>query len=239
MNELIRVTVKDDVQLVSARELHHGLMVSTRFSQWAKQNFKMFVENTDYWCVVTTTQQNQWGGTKQITDYAMTIDMAKQVSLMSQTKKGEQYRSYFIELEKKWNDPAEVVKRGYAILQNENLRLKAENKSLLPKAKFADSVDDTDNSVLIRVLAKIIKQNGIDMGEKRLFEWLRANGYLIKKKGADINIPTQKSLNMGLMTIKETVLKHSNGTSYTTQTPKITGKGQTYFVNKLVDEKQA
>lgn len=235
MDQLIKVVVRGDKQLVSARELHKGLEVKTRFSQWVKQNFKMFTAGSDFTSVVGTTLVNN-GATREIQDYAITADMAKQLSLMSQTANGEKYRSYFIELEKKWNDPAEVVKRGYAILQNENLRLKSENKALLPKAKFADSVSDTDNSVLIRVLAKIIKQNGIDMGEKRLFKWLRDNGYLIRKRGSDTNLPTQKSVDMGLFSVKETVLQHSDGTSYTKQTPKVTGKGQTYFVTKIVNE---
>ena len=235
MNQLIKVVVRGDKQLVSARDLHKGLEVTTRFSQWVKQNFKMFKAGSDYTSVIGTTLVNN-GATRKIQDYAITADMAKQVSMMSQTPKGETYRQYFIAIEKKWNDPVEVVKRGYDILRTENIQLKKRNQELLPKAKFADSVDDTGNSILVRVLAKIIKQNGVDIGEKRLFKWLRDNGYLIRKRGSDTNLPTQKSIDMGLFSVKETVLQHSDGTSYTKQTPKVTGKGQTYFVTKIVNE---
>ena len=104
-----------------------------------------------------------------------------------------------------------------------------------PKAIFADAVSSSSNSILIRDMAKLLKQNGVDIGEKRLFEYLRNNGYLIKRPGADYNSPTQKSMELGLFEIKETVVAHTNDTRIH-KTSKITGKGQRYFVNKFLNK---
>ena len=103
-----------------------------------------------------------------------------------------------------------------------------------PKAIFADAVSSSSNSILIRDMAKLLKQNGVDIGEKRLFEYLRNNGYLIKRPGADYNSPTQKSMELGLFEIKETVVAHTNDTRIH-KTSKITGKGQRYFVDKFLN----
>lgn len=114
-----------------------------------------------------------------------------------------------------------------------NEKLQLENEELKPKAIFADAVSASHTSILVGELAKILKQNGIDTGQKRFFEWLRNNGYLIKRKGADYNMPTQKSMEQGLFEIKETTINHSDGHISISKTPKVTGKGQVYFINKL------
>jgi len=106
-------------------------------------------------------------------------------------------------------------------------------KELIPKGVFADSVAASDTTILIGELAKILKQNGVDTGQKRLFAWLRENGYLIKRKGTDYNMPTQRSMEMVLFEIKETSIAHSDGHVTINKTPKVTGKGQIYFINKL------
>lgn len=111
------------------------------------------------------------------------------------------------------------------------IQLEKENMSLKPKAFFADAVSDSKGTILIRDLAKLMKQNGVDIGEKRLFEWLRNEGYLIKC-GSDKNRPTQRSMDMGLFKIKETAITRSNGTQISV-TSKVTGKGQVYFMNKI------
>ena len=120
--ELLKIQVKNDQQLVSARDLHRGLGLTTRFSKWVEQNFKDFELGEDYTSVTAVTVVGN-GGHKPIQDYALTIDMAKQLCLMSHTDKGREYRKYLIEIERKWNDPQEIVRRGYAILQNENTQL--------------------------------------------------------------------------------------------------------------------
>ncbi|TWT04636.1 phage antirepressor [Planomicrobium sp. CPCC 101079] len=105
-----------------------------------------------------------------------------------------------------------------------------------PKVLFADSVEASESSILIRELAVILKQNGVNTGEKRLFEWLRSNGYLVKRLGTDRNTPTQRSMEMGLFEIKETPINHNSGLITVNKTTKVTGKGQVYFINKLLSE---
>ena len=103
-----------------------------------------------------------------------------------------------------------------------------------PKVLFADAGAASHTSILIGDLAKLIRQNGVEVGQNRLFQWLRDNGYLIKRKGSDWNMPTQRSIEMGLLEIKESTHIDGNGCNVTTKTPKVTGKGQAYFVNKFL-----
>ena len=105
-----------------------------------------------------------------------------------------------------------------------------------PKEIFADAVSASENTILIGELAKILKANGFDTGQNRFFEVLRRDGYLISRKGTDYNMPTQKSMDLGLMLIKETAITHSDGHVSITKTPKITGKGQQYFINRYVEK---
>ncbi len=240
MNELIKVTTNEnDEQLVSARELHKGLEIKTRFSQWVTQNFKPFREDIDFSPVVTTTQQNQYGGLKELQDYALSVEMAKHIAMMTGTPKGFEIRDYFIQVENAWNNPDMVVKRAMQIQQKKIEVLQLENNELKPKALFADAVDASKTSILIGDLAKLIKQNGVDIGQNRLFQWLRDNGYLIARKGESYNMPTQRSLDLGIAEIKERTHNNPDGSIRISRTPKITGKGQIYFVNKFLEEKTA
>lgn len=123
------------------------------------------------------------------------------------------------------------------LLQQAADQLKAKDvqiAELKPKALFADSVAASKSTVLVGELAKILKGNGVDIGANRLFKWMRENGYLINRKGSDWNMPTQRSMDMGLFKIKETTINHSNGTVSITKTPKVTGKGQQYFIGKFL-----
>lgn len=103
-----------------------------------------------------------------------------------------------------------------------------------PKEIFADAVSASQTTILIGELAKLIRQNGVDIGQNRLFSWLRENGYLVKRKGTDYNQPTQKSADLGILTTKETIIAHSNGSTEIKKTVKVTGKGQRYFINKFL-----
>lgn len=107
-------------------------------------------------------------------------------------------------------------------------------QEMKPKVVFADAVATSHTSILVGELAKILKQNGIDMGQKRLFAWLREKGYLIKRQGTDYNMPTQKAMELGLFEIKEGSYVNGSGVNITTKTPKVTGKGQQYFINKFL-----
>lgn len=117
--------------------------------------------------------------------------------------------------------------------------LEAKVSADAPKVLFADSVAASSSTVLVGELAKIMRQNGVDMGERRLFRWMRDNGYLIKRNGTDYNMPTQASMEQGLFRIKETVINHSDGHTSVSKTPKVTGKGQTFFLNKFLGEGKA
>ena len=115
--------------------------------------------------------------------------------------------------------------------------LEAQIETDKPKVIFAEAVDEAQTSILDGDLAKLLKQNGINTGQKRLFEWLRANGYLISRKGNDYNSPTQKSMELGLFEIKERTINNPDGSIRITKTPKVTGKGQVYFINKFLKDK--
>ena len=147
---------------------------------------------------------------------------------------------YIVEQENLSDD--ELLERAVMVAQRkikerdkEIAQQKEQIAIMQPKAIFADAVSSSSNSILIRDMAKLLKQNGVDIGEKRLFEYLRNNGYLIKRPGADYNSPTQKSMELGLFEIKETVVAHTNDTRIH-KTSKITGKGQRYFVNKFLNK---
>lgn len=118
--------------------------------------------------------------------------------------------------------------------REKRMKLQRETEVLKPKALFADAVSASKTSILIGDLAKLLRQNGHDIGQRRLFEWMRENGYLIKQRGASWNMPTQKSMERGLFEIKETTISHGDGHTSISKTVKVTGKGQVYFINKFM-----
>ena len=237
MNEVIKVTVNDNQEpIVSARQLHKTLEVKTRFSQWVEQNFKGFEENYDFCSVVTTTQLNQYGGTKELQDYALSLDTAKHLAMMSKTDKGKEVRQYFIQVEKDFNSPEKIMARALLMADKKVHKLEAQIEADRPKVLFADAVSASKSSCLIGELAKILKQNGIDIGQNKLFQWLRSNGYLISRRGESWNQPTQKSMQLGLFELKKTNINHADGHTTVNTTTKVTGKGQQYFINKFLSE---
>ncbi|MCI0374945.1 phage antirepressor [Lacticaseibacillus paracasei] len=123
--------------------------------------------------------------------------------------------------------------------QAKTAALTADNETMKPKALFADAVATSHTTILVGDLAKVIKQNGVDIGAKRLFAWLREQGYLIKRIGADYNSPTQRAMELGLFEVKETAISHSDGHVTVQKTPKVTGKGQQYFINKFLQKGMA
>ncbi|HEQ9562812.1 TPA: phage antirepressor KilAC domain-containing protein [Streptococcus pyogenes] len=132
----------------------------------------------------------------------------------------------------------------FAIATLQKLKEEREAKKLLeaqieadrPKVLFADAVSASHTSILVGELAKLLKQNGVEVGATRLFSWLRDHGYLIKRKGRDWNMPTQKSVELGLIRVKETSITHSDGHITVNKTPLVTGKGQQYFINKFLSQ---
>ena len=136
------------------------------------------------------------------------------------------------------DNPDLIIKMATRLKEEKakNKELEDKMKENKPKIIFADSVETSKNTILIGELAKIIKQNGVDIGQKRLFTWLRDNGFLIKREGTDYNMPTQKSMELELFEIKETAVTHSDGHISINKTPKVTGKGQVYFINKFLKD---
>lgn len=237
MNELI--TVNFDTQTVSARELHNTLGIEKRFSAWFETNSQGFVEGEDFTSVLSGTVVNN-GAKRELQDYDLSVDMAKHICLMSRTEKGKQCRQYLIDLEKAWNTPEQVMARALKIadrqideLKHNNMLLERKIEADKPKTIFADAVSTSHTSILVGDLAKLICQNGVQIGQKRLFEWLRQNGYLIKS-GSSWNMPMQRYVEQGLFEVKESNVQNPDGSVRITKTTKVTGKGQVYFVNKFL-----
>ena len=236
MNELINITLNDNQEpIVSARQLHKTLKVKTRFSQWVEQNFKGFEENYDFASVVTTTVVNN-GAMRELQDYALSLDTAKHLAMMSKTDKGKEVRQYFIQVEKDFNSPEKIMARALLMADKKVHKLEAQIEADRPKVLFADAVSASKSSCLIGELAKILKQNGIDIGQNKLFQWLRSNGYLISRRGESWNQPTQKSMQLGLFELKKTNINHADGHTTVNTTTKVTGKGQQYFINKFLNQ---
>lgn len=129
---------------------------------------------------------------------------------------------------------SELMAKALLVAQKQIEERNAQIERMKPKEIFADAVSASQTTILIGELAKLMRQNGVDIGQNRLFSWLRENGYLVKRKGTDYNQPTQKSANLGILTTKETIIAHSNGSTEIKKTVKVTGKGQQYFINKFL-----
>ncbi len=230
MNELLKVNYDNDRITLSARELHKFLGVTERFGNWfERMNQYGFQESIDYLGrKVFNTQAHQ-----ELQDYEITLDMAKEIAMIQRSDKGKEVRQYFLELERRWNSPEAVMNRALEYSRKQVKALMEENKELKPKALFADAVSASNESILIGQLAKLIRQNGYEIGQNRLFEYLRENGYLIKK-GERYNQPTQKSMDLGLFEVKERTITNPDGSTRITLTTKVTGKGQVYFINKFL-----
>lgn len=134
------------------------------------------------------------------------------------------------------SDPDFVIRLFTEIKAEKEMRqkLEAEAAANAPKVLFADSVEASKTSILVFDLAKLIRQNGVDIGGRRLFAWMRDNGYLVRRKGADYNMPTQEAMELGLFEVKETAITHADGHISVNRTPKVTGRGQVYFINKFL-----
>ena len=234
-SELIPVAESENGALsVSARELHDFLESSERFSKWFSRMVTYgFEENIDFTSGQKSTLVNN-GALRKLDDYELTVDMAKEISMIQRNDKGKQARQYFLQIEKAWNSPEMIMKRALQFADQKIMKLETKIQQDKPKVLFADAVDSSTSSVLIGELAKLISQNGYDIGQNRLFEWLRDNGFLIKRKGESFNLPTQRSMEQGLMDIKKRTINNADGSIRTTRTTKVTGKGQQYFINKFL-----
>ena len=202
MNEVINVTLNDNHEpVVSGRQLHEALDVKTEYKKWFSRMTEYgFNENEDFLkvtqkCLTSSTGQNT-------TDHIIKLDMAKEIAMIQRTERGKQVRQYFIQVEKDFNSPEKIMARALLLADKKVHQLGAKIEADRPKVLFAEAVSASHSSILVGELAKLLKQNGVDMGANRLFSWLRAHGSLIKRNGRDWNMPTQKSVEMGLIRVK-------------------------------------
>ena len=235
MNELIKINYETEQPTVSARELHKALSIEKRFSAWFETNSQGFVEGEDFTCVLIGTEVPNNGGFqhRELQDYKLSVDMAKHICLMSRTEKGKKCRQYLIDIEKAWNTPELVMARGLKAAQQMIADQSKIIERMKPKEIFADAVATSKQSILIGQLAKLICQNGHEIGQQRLFRWMRDNGYLMKH-GSNYNMPMQRYVEQGLFEIKESAVTNPDGSVRMTKTTVVTGKGQVYFINKFL-----
>ena len=226
-NDIINVNI--DTMTVSARDLHDALEVKTAFKDWFPRMCEYgFSENVDF--NQLKNEQVRLEGKRQvkreIMDYQLSIDMAKEICMIQRTDKGKQVRKYFIDLEKAWNTPEQVMARALKLADSKikelsaiNENLAKENEIMKPKAKFADLVDKSHNASTMNQFSKYIQNEcgGTNIGRNRMMRWLREHGILMKD-----NTPYQRYINNGWLTLGEKTL--ANGT--TVPVPLITGKGQ-------------
>ena len=223
--------------IVSGRTLHRELGVGTEYAKWMSRMTEYgFVEGQDFNSVKIdeVRQEGHRHVKREITDHALKLDMAKEIAMIQRTEKGKEVRQYFIQVERDYNSPEKIMARALLMANKKVLTLETQVEELKPKALFADAVAASKTSILIGELAKLLNQNGVEIGGTRLFAWMRENGYLIKRKGQDWNTPTQRAMEMGLFEIKERTHSNPDGSIIISRTTKVTGKGQQYFINKFL-----
>lgn len=232
MRNLIKVNYETEQPTVSARDLHKGLEITERFQSWFNRQLQYgFEENMDYvGCKEFNTLAKQ-----ELQDYQISVDMAKQICMIQRSDKGKLYRQYFLDLEKAWNTPEQVFARALKMADRTIENLHIQIAEMKPKAIFADAVETSKHSILIGDLAKLICQNGVKIGQNRLFQWMYDNGYLIEK-GSRRRMPTQKAMELKLFEVKERAVNNPDGSVRLTRTTKVTGKGQQYFINKFLGD---
>jgi anti-repressor protein len=235
MSNLIPINYDNERPTVLGRQLYDFLEVDTNYTTWFKRMTEYgFTENTDYiTCLPNLESENHGGQNKQ--DHQLTIEMAKELCMIQRTEKGKQARQYFIELEKQWNSPEAVfaralkmAERKMAALQGNIQELEQTIESQKPMVLFAETCIASNDSILVRELAKLASKNGIIIGEKRLYQKLREWDLILQSK----NEPSQKAMDMGLFEVKKVTYNTPYG-SETWSTTKVSPKGQIYIIEKL------
>lgn len=233
MNELIKIETNENLEpIISLRELYNKLEITERYSNWTDRMFKYgFTENVDYTgCKVFNTLANQ-----ELQDHAIKLDMAKEICMLQRNEKGKQFRKYFIQVEKDFNSPEKIMARAVLIANKKVSTLTIEVKELKnkieedrPRVSFAETIEKSSDSILIREFSKILANEGIHIGQNRLYQLLREWGYIVKNSTE----PTQRAVQQGLFTINERVIKSVKG-DLLSRTTKITGKGQLFILDKI------
>lgn len=245
MTELIPIQGYNGKQTVTGRDLHEFLEIRRDYTSWFKQMVGYgFSEGQDF-TLIKEEAAGQPGSPNLVStrhNHIITLDMAKEISMIQRSERGKQARQYFIECERQAKQMAPALPQDYATALRElaasveeKQKAQAELEAARPKVVFADAVATSKSEILIGELAKILRGNGIQIGQTRLFTWMRENGFLIRRKGTDWNMPTQRAMELGLFRIKETAVTHSDGHTTVNKTPKVTGTGQQYFVERFLD----
>lgn len=233
MNNLLTINYDSGQPTISARELHKVLGIEKRFSAWFETNSSGFIKNEDFTSVLTSTVVNN-GAERDLKDYKLTTDMAKHIALMSRTPKGKECRQQLIDLEKAWNTPDQVMARALKMADDKIHSLQLDVSRMKPLAEFGKALAKSETSILIRELAKIITQaTGINIGERRLYTWLRENKYIMQNSTE----PYQNRVEQGLFERNANGTRtNSEGVTKTNYTTYVTPKGQAYFINKFKKE---
>lgn len=237
MNELIKVDCSGEQMKVSGRELHEFLGVDTPYHKWFPRMCEYgFAENVDFE-VTDIFVHNPKGGAQSKKDAKMSMDMAKEICMVTRNEKGKVARQYFLQVEKDWNSPDKVMARALKIADQTISQLNQTIAVMIPKATFADQVSDCTNCIYIGDLAKLLSQNGFAIGRDKLFELMRNEGFLLKAPG-QWNKPSQYAMNLGLFKVIEKVVD-KGGVKEVKSTTMVTPKGIKYFLNRYLVDKLA
>jgi len=232
MQELMKIEVtNNNEQAVSARDLHEKLGIQKRFSAWwddqvTRLNLRQSIDYTPYLWVHPQNYQ-------QLQDFTVQLDIAKHICMISGGERAYMIREYFIQVERAWNSPEQVMARA---LQIANKRIDGYIQTiqeLAPAAEFGRAVSNCEDSVLIRDFAKLLANAGITIGQDRLFSWLNLKGYIYRDKSSGDWRPKQVYVDQGLFRVKESKISTNSRGECLRFTTKITGKGQRYFFDKL------
>lgn len=237
MNELIKIETNENLEpIISGRELHEKLGVNSHYKDWIRRMLDYgFTENTDYMVVAQKRASNEIKGFTEYTDHFLKLDMAKEICMLQRNEKGKQFRKYFIQVEKDFNSPEKIMARALNIANKtlatlnvkvEQLENKIEEDK--PRVSFAETIEKSSDSILIREFSKILANEGIHIGQNKLYSLLREWGYIIKNSTE----PTQKAVQQGLFKINERVIKSVKG-DLLSRTTMLTGKGQLFLLDKI------
>jgi len=225
MNEIIKVNYNSERPTVSARELYNFLEMKTDFRHWFDRIKEYgFVENTDFSRLVQKCPT--LGGMQNMTDYQLTIDMAKEIAMIQRNERGKQARQYFIEIENQWNNPEMVMARALKMADTKIRKLESQIEEQKPMVEFANTVTKSCDNILMRDMAKLLCDQNINIGEKRLYKLLRKNDILMTD-----NIPYQSYIDRGYFYIKENTYNTPYGEKLN-KTTLVTPKGQIWIVGK-------
>jgi len=229
MNELIKVETNENMEVVvSGRELHEKLGIETPFKKWIDRMVEYgFTENIDF---VTVGQKCPIanGGYQARTDYIIKLDMAKEICMIQRNEKGKMFRQYFIQVEKDYNSPERTIQRALLYSQAQVKKLEAKIEEDRPRVSFAETIEKSSDSILIRELSKILANENIHIGQNKLYSLLRQWGYIFQNSTE----PTQKAVQQGLFKINERVIKSVKG-DILSRTTMVTGKGQVFLLDKI------